>query len=319
MADQIRVALHFVGLAFVAALLSLVACSTGDDDCQRDCSLRECGPDPVCAESCGNCPLWYVCEEGRCVPDDGGWEPDDYDVSCFEGICVVPEGPFMMGCNETVDPTCRPVEYPYREVAVPEFEIQQHLVTAGDFEACVNEGACSTPIFEDPCNWNRPGTVLHPMNCVDWFEAEAYCQWTGMRLCSEAEWEKAARGTDGRRYPWGNAAPTCELAIMDDGGEGCQTGSTWPVGSRPAGASPYGLLDMGGNVWEWVEDDWHFSYEGAPADGSAWVEEPRLPNGVLRGGGYASDGASYLRASDRDYSCRALAYSAVGLRCCRSR
>jgi formylglycine-generating enzyme required for sulfatase activity len=83
---------------------------------------------------------------------------------------------------------------------------------------------------------------------LTWEQANAYCIWADKQLPKEAQWKKAAWGTDGRRYPWGNQAATCDYAVMSDGGIGCGKEDTWPVGSKPKGASPYGALDMAGNV-----------------------------------------------------------------------
>ena len=136
---------------------------------------------------------------------------------------------------------------------------------------------------------NRPN---QPVVGVSWHECQAYCRWRSAaegqhyHLPSEAEWEKAARGTDGRQYPWGNKFDASRLNSL----EGDQfVYLTTPVGIYSTGANPYGCLDMAGNVWEWVEDDWHDSYDDAPDDGSAWVDNPRGTYRVVRGGSWGND------------------------------
>jgi len=239
------------------------------------------------------------------------------------GLSVtVPAGAFMMGCNEALDTDCRDDEKPYHEVNVPSFEVDTFEVTVKAYRTCVAAGGCSSPSTSDgQCNWSLAGKDDHPVNCITWYQAGEYCAWTGKRLCSESEWEKASRGTDGRRYPWGNRTATCEFAVMDESAgrvdPGCGTGTTGAVGSRAAGASPFGAMDMSGNVYEWVQDWYHPFYDYAPDDGSACDD---VGNGrVVRGGGLHCRDGGDLRSSGRSvHSAMSGGYVDVGTRCCKT-
>ena len=121
----------------------------------------------------------------------------------------VPGGAFTMGCNAAVDQNCEGDENPMRSVTLTAFEIDQTEVTQGRYAACVAAGKCAPP----SCAWNCDESAS-PAVCVTWDQAKAYCAWAGRRLPTEAEWELAARGTDGRKYPWGNDEPDCGRANM---------------------------------------------------------------------------------------------------------
>jgi len=192
----------------------------------------------------------------------------------------VPGGSFRMGCNERVDLECFKNEKPARDVEVAAFSIDKTEVTVSAYQNCVNAGRCSEPgtgIFgAGSCNWGAPVREQHPINCVDWHQALAYCEWAGKRLPTEAEWEKAARGTDGRKYPWGNGAPSCDKAIFSGCGSGTQA-----VGDRSSGASPYGALDMSGNVYEWTAGEYA---EGHSLRGGSWHYDPGGARASYRAG-----------------------------------
>ncbi len=297
--------------------------------CDPQCGTRVCGPDPICGQSCGTCDSGYSCQDGECVEESGTWTPDDYTVDCQDGMCLVPAGSFWQGCNEPETYACFTDEYPYHEVTVPAFEIDKYEVTVDLYRDCVVAGVCTEPsILYDKCNWTDSRRVDHPMNCIDWYQAREYCEWAGKRLCTESEWEKASRGTDGRKYPWGNDTPTCEYCVLTEGNDitSCGRYITWPVGSKAAGASPYGAHDMCGNVHEWVEDDYHSSYTGAPTNGLAWLDDPRASRRVVRGSSfnyvYPNDDKGLLswyrfgdEPDDPGFEYHAMYY--FGARCCR--
>jgi formylglycine-generating enzyme required for sulfatase activity len=173
----------------------------------------------------------------------------------------VDAGWFLMGCNENADEDCMAGEDTGR-VFVDTFYIDRTEVTVAQYRACVEAGACTDPgiIDREACNWQRPDSADHPINCVNWFQASKYCHWKDKRLPLEAEWEKAARGEDGRKFPWGNnefSATSEKWAnVADLVGTDYKDGfkMTAPVGTFPRGASPDEALDMAGNVYEWVSD-----------------------------------------------------------------
>ena len=208
---------------------------------------------------------------------------------------TIPGGSFMMGSNSGSND-----EKPVHRVTVGTFRMSKTEVTVAQYRACVDAGRCTKPNTGTYCNWGKAGRGAHPVNCVDWKQSRTFCGWAGGRLPSEAEWEYAARsGGKSWKYPWGNTAATCSRAVMDHGGNGCGKQRTWPVCSKTAGNTVHGLCDMAGNVWEWVEDCWHANYEGAPADGSAWLGcDPAQDQVSLRGGSW-TDAAALMPAARR--------------------
>ena len=218
----------------------------------------------------------------------------------------LPAGVFEMGSGEEVGNFN---ERPLRSVVVPAFRLMQALVTVAQYRACVDAGACPVPGETDDCNWLEADRDDHPINCASWEDAQAYAAWVdaGTRLPTEAEWEYAARGGGlDQAYPWGDAPPTCERAVMVEGSAGCGEEGTAPVCSRsPLGDSAQGVCDLAGNVFEWLADGYG-SYAEAPADGSAHAPESNnfvarggswnFPNGNLRSR-YRYSGASNFRGS----------------------
>lgn len=231
-------------------------------------------------------------------------------------------------------------ERPRHPVAVAPFHLDATEVTVAAYAACVRTGTCSAAdqgvswdglteearrAYGAACNFGRPDRAGHPINCVTWAQARAFCAWAGKRLPSEAEWELAARGA-GRRYPWGEEPPTprrvngchaeCAAAYGLPPGELLAAGpgdgfaTTAPVGSFPAGASPDGVLDLGGNVWEWTES----RYCPYPAEGDASCDDPRR---VLRGGAFNVTRPPLLRGAYRFRALPQHRFELVGFRCAR--
>lgn len=230
------------------------------------------------------------------------------------GMVLIPAGEFMMGCAPG-DGDCANDEKPYHRVYLDAYYIDKHEVTVVEYKKCVDAGACKRPGTGKYCNWDVSGRENHPVNCVDWNQADAYCSWAGKRLPTEAEWEKAARGTDGRIYPWGNERASCKYAVMDERGYGCGRGSTWPVCSKPEGNSPYGLCDMAGNVLEWVNDLFDENYYS-----SSTSRNPSGPSSgyrLLRGGSWRGNNPKYFRASNRYWDFPVSRLAVNGFRCVR--
>ena len=211
-------------------------------------------------------------------------------------------------------------EQPTHDVTIPSFEISKTEVTVAQYAACVNEKVCPEPVSRDEddlalaeCNWGDPSRNEHPMNCISWQEAKTFVKWAGVRLPGEAEWEFAARsGGFAQEYPWGDQEPDCDLARIESCGS-----ATAPVCSTPKGNTQQGLCDMAGNLWEWVEDDWHDSYSNAPKDQEPWIDRPRGSYRVNRGGSWWND-PQYTRVAIRGWRRPSSRSDNLGFRVARS-
>jgi formylglycine-generating enzyme required for sulfatase activity len=207
-------------------------------------------------------------------------------------MLIVSAGSFEMGSTSGDDD-----EKPVHTVTLDAFWIDRTEVTNQLYAACVAAGVCETPSSNRSVTrtsyYGNPAFGDYPVTQVSWNDARAYCKWVERRLPTEAEWEKAARGTDGRMYPWGFGDPTNEYANFVT-----FNGDTVKVGSYPAGASPYGALDMAGNVWEWVSDWYSGIYYGDSA-----LSNPLGPDSgqmhVVRGGSWF-DGPENIRNTSRN-------------------
>ena len=212
---------------------------------------------------------------------------------------VIPGGKFIMGNDSGMDGFLDAA--PSHEVTIKTFEMSRTLVTVEQYAECVLKGECVTPATGGRCNWGKAGRQLHPVNCVSWLQAQAYARFKGARLPSEAEFEYASTsGGKRHKYPWGNDDPTCDKAVIKIAGAyDCAVNGTMPVCSKPAGNTAQGLCDMAGNVWQWVQDKYHYSYDGVPVDGRAF-EDARSRHRVIRGAGFVGDVAK--QAGRRGYA-----------------
>ncbi len=269
-------------------------------------------------------------------------------TECPSGMVLVPGGKFFMGSDEPAFKLWQPAH----KVTLDTFCIDIHEVTAGDYKACSDKGECkrppSTPDFPradgvsdaehektltalaELCTFGKPELEKHPINCVPWSLADAYCDVHGKRLPTEAEWEYAARGSDGRKFPWGDApgdrtfmnacgtectawekarglTPSTRMYDADDGFFG-----TAPVGSFPKGKTRFGADDVVGNVWEWTAD-WFETYKD---------EEQVNPKGApagdrkaIRGGGYNGGVSLWLNPAFRYHQLATASAPGIGLRC----
>ena len=233
-------------------------------------------------------------------------QPLATQISAKDGMVQVhvPAGEFRMGsteeeideiyseCHDNMTMPCKrdffENEQPAHNVYLDSFWIDQTEVTNKMYQMCMDAGGCiplmSNESYTRDSYFGNSAYDNYPVVYVDWHMASAYCEWAGRRLPTEAEWEKAARGTDGRIYPWGNEPPNSRLLNF-----GNDQDDTNEVGLYPAGTSPYGALDMAGNVQEWTAD-WYDSeyYQTSPAD------NPQGPSSgeyrAIRGSGSAARG-----------------------------
>ncbi len=226
-------------------------------------------------------------------------------------LVYVPEGEFTMGSNSSSDD-----EKPEQQVTLDAFWIDQTEITNAMYAKCVAANQCDplrpTESYTHPDYYGNSEFDDYPVIYVSWNDALAYCTWTGRRLTTEAEWEKAARSTDGRVYPWGDSID-CSFANYWGKDGGC-VGDTTAVKSYESGKSIYGAFDMAGNVWEWVSS----LYMSYPYDVSDGREDTSSSDArVLRGGSWYA-GVSGLRSADRLYYYPTNSGSYIGFRCARS-
>jgi len=234
-----------------------------------------------------------------------------------EGSVEVPEGTFLMGSNE-VDREAKALQYgskkpwfanegPERNVLLKGFHIDKFEVTNAKYKEFVVAKSKKPPAHW-PGGAYSPNHAEHPVVFVSWQDARDYCAWRGKRLPTEAEWEKAARGTDGRSFPWGNDFDIKKVNTLGE------YGGPTPAGTFKNGASPYGAFDMAGNAQEWTSD-WYLQYPSNAFKDADYGEKFK----VVRGGGWGGMGhytlQVYVRTSFRFMAPPTGAYDDVGFRC----
>ena len=246
----------------------------------------------------------------------GGFSPPALPSS---DMVLVPAGEFIMGSQEG-----SPDEQPVRRVHLKAFHIDRYPVTNAQYVQFLNAGGdpasrCGGHICLDTQAESPDSRILyrqgryvveagyeqHPVTNVSWYGAQAYCRYQGKRLPTEVEWEKAARASDGRAYPWGDRFDPHRL------NSDYRIGDTTPVGDYPAGVSPYGAYDMAGNVWEWMAD-WYRPYPGSPHQSPFFGEKYK----VVRGGSWNHPGGD-ARTTRRDIAHPDRRIHVVGFRCAR--
>lgn len=297
----------------------------------------------------------------RCVspPRDSNEQTavSSMDHQCPGGMVRISAGSFVMGAETWTGTGHGPVnvdEGPPHSVTIPAFCMDRTEVTVSAYRACVEAGGCipasrtvshyepdPTELWSQFCNEGRQDVDDHPVNCVSWTQSVRYCEWRDARLPTEAEWEYAARGSEGNIFPWGIAPPDRTLLnaagaefhdlmhnvgghayeLMYPGNDGWA--ATAPVGNYPSGSSPFGLLDMAGNVREWVSD-WYGRYHATirsvnPAVGGRNHTGPRTgTTRVNRGGGWNDSLPDAVRAARRHNDDPSTQDYNLGFRCARS-
>lgn len=226
--------------------------------------------------------------------------PENMKISPRDGMTqiLIPAGTFTMG---GLDVHRKNDEQPAREISLDAYWMDQVEVTNGMYNLCVQSGVCRPPALNSSDNraeyFGNAEFNDYPVVHVTWHDANVYCEWAERRLPTEAEWERAARGDDLRNFPWGDELPNEYTANFMN-----LVGDTSRVGSYPEGASPFGVLDMAGNVWEWVADFYRPDYYAkSPAENPAGPSLDEIFNSlrVIRGGSFEEDGI-FLRLAHRN-------------------
>ena len=231
-----------------------------------------------------------------------------------EDMILISEGKFLMGMKDG-DSLGLVWATPQRNIDIPVFYIDKYEVTNEKYKAFADATGRNLPFqkkYDTIYNWKKgrysDNLGNHPVVLVDWYDAEAYCRWLKKRLPSEAEWEKAARGTDGRKWPWGSKFNKFSSNTIEFGLE-----MTMPVGIFPGGASPYGVMDMAGNVSEWTSG-WYRGYSGTKYQRPDYGKKYK----VARGGAWSSPANPYALPFSRSPHVQTYKHRTLGFRCAKS-
>ncbi|MEE2901741.1 MAG: SUMF1/EgtB/PvdO family nonheme iron enzyme [Myxococcota bacterium] len=210
-----------------------------------------------------------------------------------QDMVTVPEGKYWYGCNRSKDSTCEPDEFPGKKHYRDSFRIDQTEVTVEAYRDCVKAGMCSPPGTAERCNWQQEGRNQHPVNCVDYFQALVFCSWKNKRLPYAHEFEIVARDSGGSSFAWGNKSATCQRANVGD----CSSG-TVPVKSYAKSGGRFGVYDLNGNVWEWIDSE-------------------NTSQGNVRGGSFDFD-STLSRSTNKHRFPKSKSSPYVGFRCAKS-
>ena len=245
--------------------------------------------------------------KAKVIADDNSPRP--------ESMVFVPATIYVMGSD-----VIGGASIPEHVVNVPAFYMDIYEVTNAQYKVFCDSTSRAYPLDPEfngmPNYFTNPVYQDHPVVRVSWQDARDYATWAGRRQPPEAEWEYAAKGSEGNRvYPWGDTW-VAGNANIDQGNPDGYT-YTSPVGTFPNGISPAGCYDMAGNVYEWCEDDGHNTYNGAPTDGSAWIDDPRGGNRVIRGGNWINVD-SYAQCASRNWYPPSIQHFGIGFRCART-
>jgi formylglycine-generating enzyme len=312
-----QICLVFSGLAVSGSFTACYSRSSVQCETDPNCNLTPGGictaaptgrhwcsyPDPACPSGYRFSDLDVgdgVADQCVAVTDGGVDAPSDEMIQ-------IPGGSFIRGCE--TEPGCTAEWGPRKQVTVSTFMLDRNEVTQIQYKACMDVGQCTPPLE----GWDPGAKPNHPIQGVSWYQAAAYCAWKGKRLPTEAEWEKGARGTDGRWYPWGNFKATCDrhlASYLECNGE-----LSLPVGTQ-LGDSPFGLKDMNGNISEWVQDWFSDTYYQTAPD----VDPPGPDSGtfgsykIVRGGGVGYR-EIYMGTYKRHFNLAESPAQYIGFRC----